>query len=259
MENETNLNPDNSTDLSNMICSAEETPQPPIVDNTVDNTENKTKTKIGIRGLQFFKSWKGYAALGIIALVATIAIIAISTAHSEQSYKKNLKAFIEESTKSTLASSYICEDLRSIWSGYIFDDRKYFVNSTGSFTSYGYDADEYCPNFSEAVNRKIKWNNTHLPAEITQCYDKAKELYKEMTPAPGKYSDIHVYVKQMYKAMERLHELSQNPTGNLSSFTDSVNEELEKYTSALSDLTTESDIDFDEIESSIDDDDEFEN
>ena len=65
-----------------------------------------------------------------------------------------------------------------------------------------------------------------------------------MTPPPGKYKEIHVYVKQMFKAMERLHELSENPKGNLSSYSSECNDAVNEYTSALSDLTNECDIDF---------------
>jgi len=47
----------------------------------------------------------------------------------------------------------------------------------------------------------------------------------------------------MFKAMERLQELSINPTGNLSSYSSNCNQAAEDFTSALSDLTNETDID----------------
>ena len=48
----------------------------------------------------------------------------------------------------------------------------------------------------------------------------------------------------MFKAMERLYELSENPKGNLSSYSSDCNEAVDEFTSALSDLTNECDIDF---------------
>ena len=55
-------------------------------------------------------------------------------------------------------------------------------------------------------------------------------------------------MKQMFKAMERLHELSENPKGNLSSYSSDCNDAVNDYTSALSDLSNECDIDFSNIE-----------
>ena len=182
----------------------------------------------------------------------------INKSLTEKEYQQNLKEFVLESGKASMALAYICEDLRSIWHDYIFEDKEYFINSSGTFTRYCYDGDEYCSNFSEAVNRKIRWNEKNLPSTIFESYEKAKRLYKEMTPPISRYKDIHVYIKQMFKAMERLHELSHNPTCNLSTYSSECNSAVTEYTSALSDLTNESNIDFSEINSNTsEDDDEF--
>lgn len=197
----------------------------------------------------FIKSKSGVISLVVVAtIILSVGIILFLNYRSTKQYEKNLKEFVVEASKSAMTSGYVCEDLRSVWSGYIFDDKKYYKRSTGTFTRSSWEADDYCSDFSEAVNKKIKWNEEHLSSELSEPYYTAKRLYKEMTPPPGKYKDTHVYVKNMFKAMEKLHDLSTNPTGNLSSYSSNVNETLEEFTSALSDLNIESDIDLSKTE-----------
>lgn len=186
--------------------------------------------------------------MAAILIVGVLAFVFIKKYTNERNYEKNLKEFVIESGKSSMASAYICDDLRKVWQEYIFDDKEYFNRSNGTFTKYSYDGDEYCSDFSEAVNRKIRWNEEHLSSELTEPYRTAKRLYKEMTPPPSRYKEIHAYVKQMFKAMERLHELSEDPKGNLSSYSSDCNSAANEYTSALSDLTNECDIDFSKID-----------
>ena len=214
-------------------------------DEAKDLTKNsKTPNKMA----SFLKSKLGICIIVAILILGVISVVFIKKYNNEKEYEKNLKEFVIESGKASMASAYICDDLRKVWQEYIFDDKEYFKRSTGTFTSYSYNGDEYCSDFSEAVNRKIRWNNEHLSSELTEPFRSAKRLYKEMTPPPGKYKEIHIYVKQMFKAMERLHELSENPKGNLSSYSSDCNDAVNDYTSALSDLSNECDIDFSNIE-----------
>ncbi len=193
----------------------------------------------------FLKSKVGICVMAAILILGVLAVVFIKKYNNEKDYEKNLKEFFIESNKSSMASAYICDDLRKIWQEYIFDDKEYFKCSTGTFCTLtdSSDDDEYCSDFSDAVNRKIRWNEEHLSYELTEPYRKARRLYKDMTPAPDKYKEIHTYVKQMFKAMERLYELSENPKGNLSSYSSDCNEAVDEFTSALSDLTNECDID----------------
>ena len=62
----------------------------------------------------------------------------------------------------------------------------------------------------------------------------------------------------MFKAMDRLHTLSEDPTGNLSTYSSNCNQAVEEYTSSLSDLTNECDIDVSKVGDKDDKDDEFE-
>lgn len=207
--------------------------------NSVESAPEHKPNKVNA----FLKSKVGICVMAAILILGVLAFVFIKKYNNEKDYEKNLKEFFIESNKSSMASAYICDDLRKIWQEYIFDDKKYFKRSTGTFTDSS-DGDEYCSDFSDAVNRKIRWNEEHLSSELTEPYRKARRLYKDMTPAPDKYKEIHTYVKQMFKAMERLYELSENPKGNLSSYSSDCNEAVNEFTSALSDLTNECDIDF---------------
>lgn len=230
----------------------ENTPQSEVVPTT-HNVEKSTKNIF-----KFFKTIPGIITIVAVAACIVLVIVFINKHNKEKAYEENLKEFIVESGKASMASAYICEDLRTIWHDYIFEDKEYFNRSTGNFTKSWGAGDTYCSNFSEAVNKKISWNKEHLPYSITEPYYKAKRLYKEMTPPPSKYKDLHVYVKQMFKAMDRLHTLSEDPTGNLSTYSSNCNQAVEEYTSSLSDLTNECDIDVSKVGDKDDKDDEFE-
>lgn len=228
----------------------EKSPKPEVIPPTLHADKPKKNF------LKFFKTFPGIITIAAVAACIVLAIFLINKHNEEKAYEKNLKEFIVESGKASMASAYICEDLRTIWHDYIFENKEYFDRSTGTFTKSWGSGDTYCSNFSEAVNKKISWNREHLPSSITEPYYKAKRVYKEMTPPPSKYKDLHVYVKQMFKAMERLHNLAEDPTGNLSTYSSNCNQAVEEYTSSLSDLTNESDIDFSKVRDNNDD--EFE-
>lgn len=221
----------------------------PTSDSTGDSSANPSaKTN---KFVAFVKSKAGVCILAAILIVGVLTLVFIKKYTNEKNYEKNLKEFVLESGKSIVASAIICDDIRKVWRDYIFDEKEYFNSSTGQFTKYSYYSSnngEHCSDFSEAVDRKISWNKDHLSSDITEPYHTAKRLYKEMTPPPGKYKEIHTYVKQMFKAMERLQELSENPTGNLSSYSTDCNTTANDYTSALSDLSNESDLDFSKID-----------
>lgn len=252
MEEENKIVPEesiNSSEIQNQEQSlqpVEETPQVEALqpEQTQPSLQvEKPKKNI----LKFFKTIPGIITIAVVIACIVLAIVFINKHNKEKAYEENLKEFIVESGKSSMASAYICEDLRTIWHDYIFEDKEYFDSSTGSFTKSWGSGDTYCSDFSEAVNKKIAWNKKNLPSTITEPYYNAKRLYKEMTPPPSKYKELHVYVKQMFKAMERLHDLSQDPTGNLSTFSSNCNQAVEEYASAMSDLTNECDIDFSKV------------
>lgn len=273
MDNEEKLNqacsegkPSESKSGLDSSSSNQKESMPSVVSTTDKNNDPSTESETKVSGesekaalaksnkvLAFLKSKVGIFILAAILIVGILAVVFINKYNNEKNYEKKLKEFVIESGKSSMASAYICDDLRSIWSDYIFKDKHYFNQNTGKIGDDWVGVwNEYCSNFSEAVNNKIKWNNKNLPSELTEPYRTAKRLYKEMTPPPSKYKEIHTYVKQMFKAMERLHELSENPKGNLSAFSTDCNAAVNDYTSALSDLTNESEIDFSKVDTDPD-------
>lgn len=208
-----------------------------------------TSQKSSKNSSKLFKSWIFWLSL-VVVIIGCITTILVLEKHNREeayaktlkTYKTNLTKFVEESDKAVYTYAYICEDLRSIWHDFIFDDKEYFNSSTGDFTTIYGSWDEHCYDFSEAVNKKIDWNKKHLPSSLDDPYDKAKRLYKKITPAPEEYKDLHIYVKQMYKSMEKIHDLSLNPRGNYSTYTSDCIDVIDDYMSARSDVETESDI-----------------
>lgn len=188
------------------------------------------------------KSKKVIMAIIILFVFIIVGVFFVNKYIQESNYEKNLKVFYWEASKVVIADSYICEDLRKIWSEFIFDDKKYFDEERGTFAKNSY-LGSYCSDFSEAINKKLQWNKEKLSSKYGNTYRKAKVTYKEMTPPPSKYKEAHVYVRQMFKAMDQLHDLATNPTGNLKSYSNDANEAIKLFSSASSDLSDEFDFD----------------
>ena len=125
----------------------ENTPQSEVVPTT-HNVEKSTKNIF-----KFFKTIPGIITIVAVAACIVLVIVFINKHNKEKAYEENLKEFIVESGKASMASAYICEDLRTIWHDYIFEDKEYFDRSTGNFTKSWGAGDTYCSNFSEAVNK----------------------------------------------------------------------------------------------------------
>lgn len=205
--------------------------------------------------VSFLKSKVGICVIAISVIAGVLAFVFIKgnteedeyakeTELANEAYKKNLKEFVIKSTSSVISSALICDVVRSVWHNYIFEDMEYFDEATGTFSRVGYYGCEHCANFSEAVQRIVLWHKKRSSSKENEDYLKAKELYKKMTPPPSKYKETHIYVKQIFKAMEKLHDLSENPRGNFSSYSAECNSAVNECTSALEDLHYECDIDF---------------
>ena len=250
-QNESSNSLETSTEKSKKE-SATESKASVVVENTTTpsstNTEKCSTLLKPNKIIAFLKSKIGICFMATILIVGVLTAFLINKYDNERKYEKNLKEFIIESGKSIIFDTYLCDNLHTVWQEYIFDDKVYFNNSNGTFSKYYSYDNEYCSNFSEAVNRKIQWNKGQQTFELTEFYRKAERLYKDMTPPPGKYKEIHTYVKQIFKAMERLHDLSENPTGNLSTYSSYYTDAVNDYSSALSDLSNECKIDFSKVE-----------
>ena len=182
----------------------------------------------------------------VIAIVVIIGGIIGYKSYKASQYEKTRKEFIEQANKVTGLYITMCEGIREAWYGYIFEDKKYYSNNDGQLKTHRECLLEpnvdYCANFSQAIQKRMEWYESKITPEMQEPFYEAKRLYKEMTPPPSKFEETHRYVKQIYKAMDKLKELAENPTGNYREYTSNCNEGVEEYTSALKDLEIETDL-----------------
>lgn len=186
----------------------------------------------------------------IIITIAAFAVFAIAfggyKSYKASQYEKNRKEFVVQANKATGLYITMCEGIRQVWYDYIFEDKKYYDPEDGTFlngrTFRANKEEIYCSDFSEAIQKRMEWYAEKLTPEMREPFVEARRLYKAMTPPPGKFEETHKYVKQMFKAMDKLKEYAENPTGNYREYASSCNECVEEYTSALKDLEIESDI-----------------
>ncbi len=185
-------------------------------------------------------------------IIATVAIFIVAVSivaynhYKSHKYEKNRKEFIEQANKATGLYITMCEGIRQVWHDYIFEDKKYYDPEDGTFlngrTFRTGKYEVYCSNFSEAIQKRMEWYDKKLTPEMREPFAEAKRLYKAMTPPMSKFEETHKYVKQMFKAMNKLKEYAENPTGNYREYARGCNEYVEEYTSALKDLEIEVDI-----------------
>ncbi len=185
------------------------------------------------------------AILAIAIIIIIGGFIGYNSYKSAQ-YEKIRKEFVEQANNATGLYIAMCEGIREAWYGYIFEDKKYYSNNDGQLKTSRecmLESDvDYCANFSQAIQKKMEWYESKITPEMQAPFYEAKRLYKEMIPPPSKFEETHRYVKQIYKAMDKLKELAENPTGNLREYTSNCNECAEEYTSALKDLEIEADL-----------------
>lgn len=183
----------------------------------------------------------------VIALTTVFVIAFCGHRHYKTSkYEKNRKEFIAQANKATGLYVTMCEGIREVWYEYIFEDKKYYDPEDGTFlngrTFRTGKEEVYCSNFNEAIQKRMAWYDQKLTPEMRQPFAEAKRLYKAMTPPPSKFEETHKYIKQMFKAMDKLKEYAEHPTGNYREYTSGCNKSVEDYTSALKDLEIESGI-----------------
>lgn len=185
----------------------------------------------------------------IIAVTAIILLTFAFFGHKQyqsSKYEKNRKEFVTQANKATGLYITMCEGIRQVWYDYIFENKKYYDPEDGTFlngrTFRAGKEEIYCSNFSEAIQKRMEWYETKITPEMSESFAEAKRLYKEMTPPPSEFEETHRYVKQMFKAMDKLKDYAESPTGNYREYTSGCNECVEEYTSALKDLEIESDM-----------------
>lgn len=190
---------------------------------------------------------KKYIILAVAAAVILIAAICGYNSYESSKYERNRKEFITQASEAMGLYITLCEDIRHVWYNYIFEKKIYFIPATGEFKSasdrfYVDDDEVWCQNFSDAIQKRIEWQSKKISPEMREPFTEAKRLYKAMTPPPSEFEETHGYVKQMFKSMDKLKELAENPTGNYREYATNCNQCVEAYTSALKDLEIEAEI-----------------
>ena len=178
----------------------------------------------------------------VIAIVIIIGGIIGYNSYKASQYERTRKEFVIQASKAAGVYITLCNDIREVWYRYIFKNEKYYDPTDGMFMNWSTENTIYCSNFSEAIQKRMEWQEAKITPEMREPFYEARRLYKEMTPPPSKFEGTHRYVKQMYKAMDKLKELAENPTGNLQEYTSNCNLCVEEYTSALKDLEIEADL-----------------
>ena len=91
----------------------------------------------------------------------------------------------------------------------------------------------------KGINRVGMWIS-----DVSDNFATLQEVREENKQLKEKVAELTIENNQLQQnsaELERLQELSENPTGNLSSYSTDCNTTANDYTSALSDLSNESD------------------
>lgn len=181
----------------------------------------------------------------LIIALSVLAVLLLGyfgyNSYRTSQYEKNAELFKENAYKLYIVSSNLCAQINSVWSGYIFDDKHYFGPKTGnSFSSsYTYSTDYqeeriYCSNFSEIIAQQELFFKRKGFIDLMDNYKKGmKEAFEKMSPAPGKYKDVHQTMQKMYNAANALYNSATSPDGSLQSYASSFHETDKAFIEAI--------------------------
>lgn len=140
---------------------------------------------------------------------------------SKSNYSENLNILYSKISKSSSEAEECINLIHAVWNNAIFEK---YDPRTNKYTKPSLDSYSYL-DFNSALkklfdNQTFKNNITKLENES----DEISKLMKEMINPPDQFKDAYLKLYSCYEDYIKLVNLAVNPTGNLNSYTKSIND-----------------------------------
>ncbi len=189
------------------------------------NEATSTETqKVEVTNLNNKKSSKKKIVLLFIAVIAIIIVVAgykyAETENAKLEYEQNYNEAVMLMAGGTAYAEATCTLIHEVWYNCIFEKSN---SDTDEFTkdSRGRFYDDFNDALGNLWSSSVYERSTE---EISENLQSVLEIMKEMKNPPKGYEDSYQALKELYDAYGEYMNLAINPSGNLTSYTEAINE-----------------------------------
>ena len=216
--------PNDATTCPNCGCPMELVEdQPTQKEESIEQPQKVEITKVSVPGIKASTKKLIGIILGVIAIIAIIAV-AISSSNAKKAkedYLANLR-LASSTMLSGAAEAESCGGLiHDVWYNCIFKNKD---SSTDQYTRKNYGSGAFYDDFNDALRNLFSDVSFSLRIDgIKSNQDKVAKIMKSLKNPPDEYRDAYEAMKDFYDAYQELTECAVNPSGNLTSFTQTFN------------------------------------
>lgn len=196
----------------------------PVLQKT---TQEEHTQKVEVTGIKLSKNPKKFVKLGILAAIVAVAIIVVVNLVQQANNAKRVKEYGENLTQvsSTMltgaAQAETCGNLvKQVWYNAIYKEAD---AETDEYTRPdGY----FVSDFNTALSNLFADEEFTKDIEaIEDNQDTVRNMMKELTNPPEEYADAYEAVSDFYDSYLSFTNLVTNPSGSLTTFSQSFNAE----------------------------------
>lgn len=152
-------------------------------------------------------------------LIAITSIALISCGESSDNYNKRAFAFMDSTIFYADINFELASDLQSMWRSVIFD--KQYISPVFHLTSY-------CGDFNDGIARFQK-DLEAFPVVTKERPKYVDSVYATLKDAPSSSANNLSNAKELLSLYTQSLEAVTNPSGNLNTYTENVNDLFTKY------------------------------
>ena len=212
----------------------------PFDETSIQNEEAKPQ-QVELTGVRISggkrKKTVLFVILGIVLVVATFLGIKMRNEHIAQLvYQEQFNTYIDNLNTAQISmlsggsdAEGLCNLTAKVWYNAIF---KEYDSATDKFTRKSYSAGytTWVSDFNEALANLYDATTTKTTIEnIESNQILIKDMMKELQNPPGGLEKCYDTVTELYTAYKGLTDLAINPTGNLTSFSESKSTKVGKF------------------------------
>lgn len=154
-----------------------------------------------------------------------IVLLLFITGCGSKKYEDDMRECVNVMSDLFQTSKKVSFAYSEVWRNAIFDNKDH--------------NGEYCSDFNEAISRyKNQVANLYFIAKgVKSKKDKLDLLIKELKNPPSKYKETYNQIISVYADVQKMIELSDNPSGSLNSYSETISEldcQIEKDIKILS-------------------------
>ena len=145
-------------------------------------------------------------------IVAIVLLLLFITGCGNKMYEDNMKVCVDVMSDLFQTSKKVSFAYSEGWRNAIFDNKDH--------------NGKYCADFNEAISRyKNQVANLYFITKgVKSKKDKLDLLIKELKNPPSKYKEIYNQIISVYADVQKMIELSENPSGSLNSYNETISE-----------------------------------